>query len=136
MIDVSGLDSLNDLIKKAQHDAQILSSITKDPYFIQRAEEIIAQNFDEVWDSEGGVIGSDWNGRDLVQTGNLRDSLTNGGSLKVTISGNMIIFGSTVEYAQYVNDDYPFFGFTQYTAQRLGDLIGEFLQIRGELDWS
>ena len=130
------LTELNDVMQDLQHDMLLLEDMLDDPYFVQRAEEIISDNFQGIWASKGGDIGADWNGYDLVQTGNLRDSLTNTARLRVIQVGNVITFGSNVDYAPYVNDRYRFFGVTQYTALELSDLVGEFLRVRGRLNWS
>ena len=97
----------------------------------------MADNFGDIWVTKGRAIGSDWNGKTLVQTGNLRDSLRNEMRLRVRRVGpNLLVFDSSVFYAQYVNSLYRFYGITDEAEGDMASAVGAVLRKKGKLNWS
>lgn len=87
------------------------------PITALEVEQILADNFEEIWDSEGAAIGSDWKGRDLYQTGTLYNTLVSGGFTRTTLP-----YGFSVTVGQpytYVAAEYPFLGLTVLSKRRL-----------------
>jgi len=82
------------------------------------------------------MIGEDWEGHDLVRTGNLRNSLTTASRIRVTRVGSLVFFGSDVSYAEYVNDDYTFIGLSDPAQQAINNVVTQWLEVKGNLPWS
>jgi phage gpG-like protein len=85
-------------------------------------EQVLAESFEDVWSSEGQAIGEDWNGRTLVQTGRLRDSLTS--PVVLRINGGWRV-ETRVPYASFVEDRYRFMALTDEAAQRIAQYVAE-----------
>lgn len=80
------------------------------------SQRIIQKNFENIWNTRGAAINSDWQGNDLVNTGSLRRSLTGG---TINVSGTTISITATPPYASYVNDKYTFMQLTEETKRDL-----------------
>lgn len=132
---ISGLDQLDQLVMDLDHDIEMLIGMASDTRFQELVSEDIADNFSDVWGSRGGSIDSDWNGHDLVETGNLRDSLTNANRLVVSVIGDSIVFSSSIDYASYVNDEYPFMEISGATVDQINRSISSYLVYYGKLSW-
>ena len=133
MIRVTGLDQIKALVADLEHDALLLERLSFDARYIAEASEDVRQSYREIWASQGGAIGEAWD-TDLVQTGRLRDSLT-GSSLQVTVTQDMILFGSVVPYADEVNARSRFAALTPDTVQDFADAVTDTLRTQGRLDW-
>jgi len=130
--DTSDLSSLSAAI---DHDTELLSNLITDNEFIDRLTNLVSENFDRVFSTEGSNIGENWNGRSLVKTGNLKLSLTSPSRLNVQVFGNEVTFSSTVYYAGYVNDLYVFYGVDNIFDMELSNLVTDFLKDYGQLEW-
>jgi hypothetical protein len=135
MISFSGIESLTANINKVVSDIASLDSILSDPKFISDLRVVIAENYDDIWDSQGAAIGEDWNGRDLIQTGRLKASLTVPGQIDIQIFGDSIVFGTTVPYATDVSQGITFAGITNETPNAISELIAKYLNENGQADW-
>jgi len=118
-----------------QSDIALLEDMAQDQGFLRSLEELVAQNFDRVFDTEGANIGSDWDGNDLVDTGRLKVSLTSIGEMNIQIVGDTIIFSSGVSYSSFVNDNFRFYGIDDEFDSALSDLVTDYLRQNGKLDW-
>lgn len=118
-----------------QHDIALLEGLSQDDDFMRSLEELVAQNFDRVFDTEGSNIGEDWGGNDLVDTGRLKVSLTSVGEMNIQVVGDSIVFSSNVPYSSFVNDNFRFYGVDESFDEELTQLVTEYLQRKGELDW-
>jgi len=136
MMTVTGINEVKDWIEFAQRDLLLLADINDDSFYIEQLREIIANNFRSVWSSDGSIIGEDWDGHDLVRTGNLRNSLTTASRIRVTRVGSLVFFGSDVSYAEYVNDDYTFIGLSDPAQQAINNVVTQWLEVKGNLPWS
>lgn len=134
-ITITGLDQLESIVEDLKTDLMSL-----DNYLSNEVDEdlraIIAGNFEQIWATKGSAIGEDWNGRTLVDTGALRNSLTNPGELMVTVQNGLITFGSNVSYAPYVNAMYTFEGLTPEAVSQIDNLVYNFLIRRTRGNWS
>ena len=126
---------MQDLVSALEHDGALLQNLIQDDVFLDRLTELVSENFERVFGSQGSNIGEDWNGRTLVKTGNLKLSLTSPNRLNVQVFGNAVTFSSTVYYAGYVNDLYVFYGVDNEFDRALSRLITNFLRDYGELEW-
>lgn len=136
MLSVTGINDVKDWVELAQRDLLLLANINDDAFYIDQLREIIAGNFQSVWNSDGSIIGEDWDGNDLVRTGNLRNSLTSASRIRVTRVGSLVFFGSDVSYAEYVNDDYTFIGLSDQAQQAINNVVTQWLEVKGNLPWS
>ena len=128
---------LIELVDDLEHDLNMVKDIADDDTFVEELRSIMADNFGDIWVTKGRAIGSDWNGRTLVQTGNLRDSLRNEMRLRVRRVGpNLLVFDSSVFYAQYVNQLYRFYGVTDEAEGDIASAVGAVLRQKGRLNWS
>jgi len=134
MLDFQTSD-LEDLIESIEHDSNLIRNIIQDSSFIDQLTDLVAENFDRVFATEGSNIGEDWNGNTLVKTGTLKLSLTSPSSLSVQVFGDSVTFSSTVFYAGYVNDMYTFTGVDSQFDADLSNLVTDFLKQNGKLDW-
>lgn len=135
MLDIN-LSGLNRIFDNLTGDVSEFSQWLRSSEFQSELREIMGENFEIIFDSDGGAIGSDWDGNDLVDTGALKESLTNPSRLKVQVSGDRIIFSSDESYAPYVNDRYKFYGVAPQTQNKIVDLIENYLPRRGKLQWT
>lgn len=119
-----------------KHDVELLEDMAQDDDFLRSLEQLVAQNFDRVFDTEGSNIGSDWDGNDLVDTGRLKVSLTSVGEMNIQVAGDTIIFSSNVSYSSFVNDNFRFYGVDDEFDAELSDLVTDYLKRRGKLDWN
>jgi hypothetical protein len=71
-----------------------------------KIQDIVKGNFSDVWATDGASIGADWNGRDLVESGALKASLTSGTPATFNATGFNIT--SNRNYASFVNNRYRF----------------------------
>ena len=124
------------IFEDLQQDITMLGDLLQDPSFVDDVRTLAANNFDRVWSTQGANIGSDWNGNDLVQTGNLRLSLTTAGSINLMIVGDTVTLTSSVSYARHVDDRYSFYGIDSVFDQEFTALVENYLQTRGQLNWS
>jgi len=131
-IDLSELERTVDDLK---HDVRLVQDLSRDAYFLDLAKDAINKNFEAIWRSKGVAINEDWNGRTLVKTGNLRNSLTTN-RIQLRVAGDILYFESTVYYAGFVNDLYRFYGITQETSKKLSEAVGTILKRRGRLNWT
>jgi len=136
MLSVTGINDVKEWVELAQRDLLLLANINDDAFYIDQLREIIAGNFQAVWSSDGSIIGENWDGNDLVRTGNLRNSLTSASRIRVTRVGSLVFFGSDVSYAEYVNDDYTFIGLSDPTQQAINNVVTQWLEVKGNLPWS
>jgi hypothetical protein len=128
---------LVELVDDLEHDLNMVKDIADDDTFVEELRTIMADNFGDIWVTKGRAIGSDWNGKTLVQTGNLRDSLRNEMRLRVRRVGpNLLVFDSSVFYAQYVNSLYRFYGITDEAEGDMASAVGAVLRKKGKLNWS
>ena len=128
---------LVELVDDLEHDLNMVKDIADDDTFVEELRTIMADNFGDIWVTKGRAIGSDWNGRTLVQTGNLRDSLRNEMRLRVRRVGpNLLVFDSPVFYAQYVNSLYRFYGVTDEAEGDIASAVGAVLRQKGKLRWN
>ena len=128
---------LVELVDDLEHDLNMVKDIADDDTFVEELRTIMADNFGDIWVTKGRAIGSDWNGKTLVQTGNLRDSLRNEMRLRVRRVGpNLLVFDSSVFYAQYVNSLYRFYGITDEAEGDMASAVGALLRKKGKLNWS
>jgi phage gpG-like protein len=134
-IEIKGLNNLMDLVSDLSQDLENLDLYLEQD-FDDDMRGIISENYEQIWRTEGAAIGEDWDGHTLVKTGRLRNSLTNPGSLQVRVQGDLIIFGTNVPYAPYVNAMYTFEGLTPEAVGKMDDLVGDFLKQRTILNWS
>jgi hypothetical protein len=79
----------------------------------EEIKAILAQNFREVWSTEGASINVSWDGNTLVQSGRLRDSMQSVSSMQV--SAEAITVNPRVDYASYVQALYPFMELSEST---------------------
>lgn len=129
------LSDFEETVKDLQHDVQLVQDLSNDQYFRDQMKRIINQNFEDVWRSQGAAINENWNGRTLVKTGNLRNSLTSN-RLQLRTTNNAFFFTSSVPYASYVNDLYQYFGITPEATEEITELYGDVLKIQGRLNWT
>ena len=128
---------LVELVDDLEHDLNMVKDLADDDTFVEELRTIMAENFSDIWVTKGQAIGSDWNGKSLVQTGNLRDSLRNEMRLRVRRVGpNLLVFDSSVFYAQYVNSLYRFYGITDEAEGDMASAVGAVLRKKGKLNWS
>jgi len=128
---------LVELVDDLEHDLNMVKDIADDDMFVEELRTIMADNFGDIWVTKGRAIGSDWNGRTLVQTGNLRDSLRNEMRLRVRRVGpDLLVFDSSVFYARYVNQMYRFYGVTDEAEGDIASAVGAVLRQKGKLRWS
>jgi hypothetical protein len=128
---------LVELVDDLEHDLNMVKDIADDDTFVEELRTIMADNFGDIWVTKGRAIGSDWNGKTLVQTGNLRDSLRNEMRLRVRRVGpNLLVFDSSVFYSQYVNSLYRFYGITDEAEGDMASAVGAVLRKKGKLNWS
>lgn len=128
---------LVELVDDLEHDLNMLKDLADDDTFVEELRTIMADNFGDIWVTRGRAIGSDWNEKTLVQTGNLRDSLRNEMRLRVRRVGpNLLVFDSSVFYAQYVNQLYRFYGITDEAEGDMASAVGAVLRKKGKLNWS
>lgn len=135
MATIEGIDEVDNLLDMLKRDLNSLAVVQDNEYFMARLRDIIAENFQSVWSSDGGIIGEDWDDNDLVDSGNLRDSLTSASRLKITKVGSLIIVSSEVYYAEYVNDRDQFYGLSSPAQTAINGLISEWLLRNGNLNW-
>ncbi len=84
-------------------------------------DQVLADNFQEIWDSQGSAIGADWKGQDLYSTGTLYNTLVRGGYTTTTLP-----YGFSVTVGQpynYVASKFPFMGLTVLSKRRLLKLM-------------
>lgn len=117
-----------------QHDINLLQNLLNDRVFLDELTQLIEESYEEIWDTEGGAIGEDWNGNTLVDTGNLKMAATK--TLDVTVSSSDVFFTVNIPYASFVNDLYKFNAITPDTPKRVEDLIKSYLARYGKLAWS
>ncbi len=134
--EVKGMDQLLQMLDDLESDLNSLGMLAEEPSFVQMATDLVGQNMDEVWASKGSAINESWNGNTLVKTGNLRNSWRNPNSLRVSVQGNIITFGSNVSYSPYVNNTYTFIGVTNRTQNEAAGLVDKWLQQNGKLNWN
>lgn len=137
MLSIDGLDELQDIIQKVMIDVHTLEDILEEPEFLNELRDIVAENFEEIFASEGSSIDEDWDGHSLVDTGRLKASLVNPGELRIQVYTDAIVFGSDVPYSGYVNDRYRWAGIETEKVSEIGDLINRWLREYGEYGgWS
>ncbi len=134
-IEIEGMDELLGLLDDLDSDLTSLGMLPEEHTFVNLMTDIVADNFSEVWNSQGAAIGESWNGRTLVDSGNLRGAYSSPTRLVVSVQGDTITFGSNVPYAPYVNDLYQFVGVTQGTAADFGNAVDQWLRQNGKLQW-
>ncbi len=88
--------------------------------------KVVTSNFRRVWASKGSNIGSDWNGNDLIKSGQLFATLTDGSN--ISFQGSQINIVANTPYASFVNARYPFM---ELDARAMNEL---FLSYTGELE--
>lgn len=93
---------------------------------VEEIKEILADNFREIWATQGEAIDSDWNGNDLVGTGYLRSYMTDLNQYQATEYSVLV---SVPEKYRALNDRYPFVGLTRNSYKRL-ESIAEYRGIR------
>lgn len=135
-IEIDGMDELLGMLDDLESDLTSLGMLPEEHTFVNLMTDLVANNFAEIWNSQGSAIGESWNGRTLVDTGNLRGSYKDPTALRVTVSNDTITFGSNVSYAPYVNDMYQFIGITQATAANSANIVDQWLRENGKLNWS
>ena len=118
-----------------QHDISLLEEMVSDEDFVRSLEQLVAQNFDRVFDTGGNNIGSDWDGNDLVDTGRLKLSLTSIGEMNIQVTGDTLVFQSNVSYSSFVNDNFRFYGVDDKFDSELTQLVTHYLQTKGRLSW-
>ena len=134
MIDFDFSD-LQQWAEDIQHDISLLEEMVSDEDFVRSLEQLVAQNFDRVFDTGGNNIGSDWDGNDLVDTGRLKLSLTSIGEMNIQVSQGMLIFQSNVSYSSFVADNFRSYGVDDEFDEKLTRLVTEYLQRNGRLSW-
>lgn len=115
-------------------DANLLVNIVNDAQFRLVVQDIIGENFEIIWTSKGAAIDSDWNGHDLVQSGRLRDAMTNNPSFRIV--GNTIVFNTDVPYGVFVNNLYRYMGITNAAKSKLTNAVIDYLDRNGAANWS
>tara|TARA_R100001198_G_C5239095_1_gene216451 strand:+ start:1907 stop:2320 length:414 start_codon:yes stop_codon:yes gene_type:complete len=133
---IEGMDELLGLLDDLESDLTSLGMLPEEHTFVNLMTDVVAENFSEVWDSQGAAIGEFWNGRTLVKSGNLRGSYSSPTRLRVSVQGDTITFGSNVSYAPYVNDMYTFQGITQSTSGKVSGIVDKWLQENAKLQWN
>ena len=129
------LSQLEAVIDDLNHDLGLLQELEDNQVFRAEVQKILQKNFTDIWATRGAAINESWDGHTLVQTGNLRNSLTTN-RLQIRVIGNRLYFESNVSYAPYVNDLYRFYGITPTAADALDDAVSEVLKKNGKLRWS
>lgn len=129
------LSELERTVDDLQHDVRLVKDLSRDAYFLDLAKDAINKNFEDIWKSKGVAINENWNGRTLVKTGNLRNSLTTN-RIQLRVAGDILYFESTVYYAGFVNELYQFYGITPETSKKLTEAVGTILKRRGKLNWT
>jgi hypothetical protein len=94
------------------------SKLTPDE--LNRVRDVIKDNFTEIWASEGSSIGGDWKGRDLVDTGALKQEMTSGRGIK--INPQSITITSSRPYASFVNKRYRFMALSSKALRQLAQI--------------
>ena len=123
------------LAGRLKHDARLIQRAMQDQQFIDHIRDIVKQNFRDVWASKGAAIDQDWAGRTLVQTGNLRNSLTTD-RIEMRVINGVLTFESRVTYSKFVNDMYTYYGLTDKAQRQIqGESIGWLLKNQGRLRW-
>ncbi len=89
--------------------------------FVGELRDLIADNFADIWAARSG--GAAWDGNSLVDTGRLKSSLSDPGSVDVDVTTSGIRYGTDVPYSDYVNDKYPFMELQSSTQRKIADLI-------------
>ena len=135
MIEIEGFDEMYAMVNVIKVDIEMLDDILQDPQFIDDLQVILAENWTDIFDSEGGAISEDW-GTSLVDTGRLRASLTVPGQIDIQVYDDNIVFGTSVPYAGYVNDKYIFAEIQPSSTDEIGNLISSYLRRRGSFNWS
>ncbi len=134
-IEIEGIDEMLGLLDDLESDLVSLGMLPEERTFVDLVTDIVAENFSDVWNSQGAVIGESWNGNTLVDSGNLRGAYSSPTRLAVSVASDTITFGSNVSYAPYVNDLYEFTGVTQGTAADFGNAVDQWLRQNGKLQW-
>jgi hypothetical protein len=94
----------------------------------QRINEILAEQGQRTWDTKGGEIGANWGPYDLVDTGELRESMTNPNRIKVKGFGTTFSVESDVDYAVYVNERWGrIYGMSQTTKDQIEEAIRKYV---------
>ena len=135
MISFSGFDDVIKIFDNLNDDLRMLSKLETDPRFLADLKVILSENFDEIWSSQGGAIGENWKGNDLIDSGELKASFKSG-NIEVTVTADGITFGTSVNYAKYVNEKYRFMGITGSTDEKIAQLVIKYLQTYGKTNWS
>ena len=99
------------LAGRLKHDVQLVQRAMTDQQFVDHIRDIIKQNFKDVWASQGAAINENWNDNTLVDTGNLRSSLTTN-RIQLRVVNGVLTFESDVSYSSFVNSAYTFYGLT------------------------
>jgi len=124
------------LTSRLKHDVRLVQRAMSDQQFIDYIRDIIKQNFKDVWASQGAAINENWNDKTLVDTGNLRSSLTTN-RIQLRVVNGVLTFESDVSYSKFVNDMYVFYGLTDKARTDIqGESIGWLLKNQGRLRWT
>lgn len=135
MFDIN-MSELEFWIQDLESDIKLLTEMVRDPMFLSKIEDLVNSNFDRVFETQGLNIGSDWQGNDLVDTGRLKLSLTTKGQLDIQVSGNEIVFSSSVSYSSLVNDRFVFYGIDDEFDSKFNEIVSDFLIENGKLEWT
>ena len=83
--------------------------------------EVMGENFREIWETQGAAIGADWQGMDLLDSGQLFRTMASGVTVEAVLPV-MISVRAPSPYG-FVNMKYPFLGITETTRERLSNLL-------------
>lgn len=135
-MEIKGLDSLDLLLNDALSDIEMIEDLLENSNFVESITSDITSGFIQTWSTEGGSIGEDWKGHDLIESGRLRASLTNDSQINVVVIGDRIVFSSSVDYADYVNEKYPFAEISESTINHVLRSIDMHIRLYGKLSWT
>jgi hypothetical protein len=86
----------------------------------EQAPRILSENFEEIWEGQGGAIGQDW-GTSLYRTGTLYNAMVSN-----SFTTYRWPYGFTIAPSQpynFVAAKYPYLGLTMITKQRLLNML-------------
>lgn len=128
----SGMGQINALLGDMVHDLNLAANPVASRSFRDAAGDAFGQSENDAWNTFGTAIGSVWP-TDLIETGDLKDSLVN--TYSMIVVGDTLRFGSTVQYSSYLDDRYGIIGWTSMSMAEIGQALVRMMETEGRLEW-
>jgi hypothetical protein len=87
-------------------------------------EAYVNENNQRIWATKGSNIGANWQGKELVNSGALRASMT---SVQLVRVGETLYWSSDLDYAQYVDEKFTIYGADEVLLDRITSGYREFI---------